>query len=32
MIQLARAFEMQTKLMRAAEDNATASSSLVRMS
>jgi len=31
MIQLARAFEMQTKLMRAAEDNAQAASSLVRM-
>lgn len=31
MIQLARAFEMQTKLMRAAEDNAQAANSLVRM-
>ncbi|AXQ30403.1 flagellar basal body rod protein FlgF [Solimonas sp. K1W22B-7] len=31
MIQLARAFEMQTKLMRAAEDNAQAASSIVRM-
>jgi len=31
MIELARAFEMQTKLMRTAEDNAAASSSLVRM-
>ncbi|MDM4771890.1 flagellar basal body rod protein FlgF [Solimonas sp. SE-A11] len=31
MIQLARAFEMQAKLMRAAEDNAQAASSLVRM-
>ncbi|HSW12555.1 MAG TPA: flagellar basal-body rod protein FlgF [Solimonas sp.] len=31
MIQLARAFEMQTKLMRAAEDNAAAASTLVRM-
>ena len=31
MIQLARAFEMQTKLMRAAEDNAQAANSIVRM-
>lgn len=31
MIQLARQFELQTKAMRAAEDNATASATLVRM-
>lgn len=31
MIQLARQFELQTKLMKAAEDNAAASASLVRM-
>jgi flagellar basal-body rod protein FlgF len=31
MIQLARAFEMQTKLMRTVEDNAQASTSLLRM-
>jgi len=32
MIQLARQFELQTKVMKAAEDNASAASSLVRMS
>lgn len=31
MIQLARQFELQTKLMKAAEDNATAATSLVKM-
>jgi flagellar basal-body rod protein FlgF len=32
MIQLARQFELQTKLMKSTEDNASAASSLVRMS
>jgi flagellar basal-body rod protein FlgF len=31
MIQLARQFELQTKVMKAAEDNSTAASSLVKM-